>query len=198
MKLIFTNLIHFLPLEQCHHIPMGMYGSGLLKLAIDGNRYWCNGRDDYQLPPIANLSRPLPYIPIRRWWHCSNGTRSINLVKTSFTDQWCMILGASWFRFRFRFQENSKVWFQFRFWFQQEVHWFHSNSDSSPKTLILVPIPGPNSLILIPIPLPIPVPFEISDSGSDSDSSKKRADSGINSNSGIGIVHHCHKPLWWL
>ncbi len=89
--------------------------------------------------------------------------------------QWCTIPGTSWFRFRLRFQENSKVWFQFRF--QQEVHRLHS--DSSPKTLIrmwsdlkfLIPIPRLNSLILIPVP--IPAPFEISDS--DSDSSKNRA-----------------------
>ena len=41
---------------------------------------------------------------------------------------------------------------------------------------------------LIPIPIPIPVLFEISDS--DSDSSQKWDDSGIDSDSGIGIVHH--------
>ncbi len=85
--------------------------------------------------------------------------------------QWCTIPGTSWFRFRF--QVNSKVWFRFRF--QQEVHWFHS--DSSPKTLI-------------PVPIPIPIPAQFDFVDSDSDSSRNVTDSGINSDSGIGIVHH--------
>ena len=62
------------------------------------------------------------------------------------------------------------------------------------KFLIPIPIPRPN--YLIPIPVPIPVHFEIFDSGSDSDSSQNRADSGIDSDSGIGIVHHWKGPTY--
>ncbi len=45
---------------------------------------------------------------------------------------------------------------------------------------------------LIPIPVPIPVQFTFLDYDSDSDSSQKCNHSGIGSDSGIGIVHHCH------
>ena len=90
--------------------------------------------------------------------------------------------------FRFRFQVNSKVRFQLRFRFQPVFCWFHSDSDSNLKSLIPIPIsiPGPKSLI--PIPVPIPLCFDFLDS--DSDSSIKWNHSGIDSDSGIGIVHH--------
>ena len=47
---------------------------------------------------------------------------------------------------------------------------------------MLIPIPWPQSLI------PIPAQFDFLDSGSDS--SRNVTDSGIDSDSGIGIVHH--------
>ncbi len=59
----------------------------------------------------------------------------------------------------------------------------------SGNTLIPVPIPLPGKTKSL-IPVPIPVPLGFLDSGSDSDSSKKLTDSGIDSDSGIGIVHH--------
>ncbi len=54
--------------------------------------------------------------------------------------QWCTIPAHVWFRFRFRFQVNSKVWFQFRFRFQPVFCWFHSDSDSNSKSLIPIPV----------------------------------------------------------
>ena len=60
------------------------------------------------------------------------------------------------------------------------------------KFLIPIPIPGPQSLI--PIPVPIPAQFDFVDSDSDSNSSRNVTDSRIDSDSGIGIVHHCIKP----
>ena len=53
-------------------------------------------------------------------------------------DQWCTISGTSWFRFRFRFQENFKVWFRYIL-----------------KSLIPVPIPIPAKIRLIPESIPI-------------------------------------------
>ena len=37
MELVFTKFINLVSLEQCHHKPIEMYGTGLLKLAIYGN-----------------------------------------------------------------------------------------------------------------------------------------------------------------
>ena len=56
--------------------------------------------------------------------------------------------------------------------------------------LIPVPIPIPGKSQSL-IPVPIPAQFDFVDSGSDSDSSRNVTDSGIDSDSGIGIVHHC-------
>ncbi len=36
VKLIFTNLTNLMSLEQLHHKPMGMYGGGLLDMALGG------------------------------------------------------------------------------------------------------------------------------------------------------------------
>ncbi len=52
------------------------------------------------------------------------------------------------------------------------------------KCLIPILIPEPKSLV----PIPIPGVFQMFDS--DSDSSQKCNDSGIDSDSGIGILHH--------
>ena len=38
-KLVFTKFINRVPLEQCHHKPMGIYGSDLLKLASKGDHH---------------------------------------------------------------------------------------------------------------------------------------------------------------
>ncbi len=43
-----------------------------------------NGRDETHLPHSANLRRTVEYIPIGLWWHFSNGTMFISLVKMSF------------------------------------------------------------------------------------------------------------------
>ena len=59
VKLITTNLRNLVALERFHQKPMGVY-DGLLQLAPS-------------------------YIPIGLWLNCSTGTRSVNLVETSFT-----------------------------------------------------------------------------------------------------------------
>ena len=61
LKLVFTKFVNFVPLGQCHHKPMGMYGGDI-------------------------VSRPPPYILMGLCWHYSNDTWSISLVKMSSTD----------------------------------------------------------------------------------------------------------------
>ncbi len=102
---------------------------------------------------------------------CRGWTYFLLLRKFVYGCQFCQLWkqGCAWFRnlwFQFWFQARN-FWFRFRFRFQGFLKF------------------------LIPIPITIPVLFEISDSDSDSDSSQKWNDSGIDSDSGIGIVHHC-------
>ena len=60
---VFTIFINLQPLKQCHHKPMGLYGSGV---------------------PHQNRLKSAPLIGMR--WHRSNGKMLISFVKMSFTD----------------------------------------------------------------------------------------------------------------
>ncbi len=98
---------------------------------------------------------------------------------TGCTEEWLLWIMFDWGWYVVRARANNGQW---------------RLLESECKCVIPIPIPGAKSLI--PILIPIPGIFQMFNSDSYSDSSQKWNHSGINSDSGIGIVHHC--PQLWF
>ena len=75
MELIFTKLINLVPLEQCHHKPMRMYGGdhhGFVMVLVKGIKFTFSEDKLHRLPMVvlAKIVEKLSTIP-----HSQNGHR---------------------------------------------------------------------------------------------------------------------------
>ncbi len=49
MKLVFTKFVNLVPLEQCHHKCMGMYGGGFVMALLQWHMVYKLGEDELNM-----------------------------------------------------------------------------------------------------------------------------------------------------